>query len=68
MARKRQYGLWRIIHEGAIRVRPVFAWFDCWVGVYVDRSTPAIYVLPLPMLGVRIDWPDLPDFYRRDKS
>lgn len=60
----RTWNLWRVIHEGAVRVRPVFAWFDLRIGLYIDRSAPAIYFFPVPMLGVRIDWPDLPDFYR----
>lgn len=33
-----------------------FRWFDLWVGVYVDRPGKAIYICPLPMVGVRIRW------------
>lgn len=50
---------WRIATEADVRVRPVFAWYDLWIGVYVDRRAPALYVFPVPCVGVRIDWPDL---------
>lgn len=39
-----------------ITITPVFAWYDLWIGVYVDRPKRAIYVLPLPCIGVRISW------------
>ena len=38
------------------RVRPVAEWCDAWVGVYVDRRGRAVYILPVPFLGVRISW------------
>lgn len=42
--------------EIAVRVKPIFAWYDFWVGVYIDRANKRIYVLPLPMLGIVIEW------------
>lgn len=38
------------------RVRPMFAWYDFWVGVFYDRRKSALYVFPVPMLGVRVSW------------
>ena len=35
-------------------VRPMFAWYDFWVGVFWDRRNRRIYVFPLPMVGVCI--------------
>lgn len=32
----------------SLRIHFFFAWFDLWVGLYVDQKTPAIYVCPLP--------------------
>ena len=39
-----------------MRIRPVFAWYDLWVGVFIDTAERRIFVLPLPCLGVVIDW------------
>ena len=37
-------------------VRPIFAWYDLWVGAYWDRAGRRLYVLPLPCLGVVIQF------------
>ena len=37
------------------RVMVFFAWTDFWVGAYWDRDDEKLYVLPFPMIGVRID-------------
>ena len=34
----------------------LFAWYDFWVGAYWDRKTRRLYVLPLPMVGIVIDF------------
>jgi len=39
-----------------LRVRLIFAWYDLWVGVYIDRPRRRVYVLPLPMVGVMVSW------------
>lgn len=39
-----------------MKIRPVFAWFDLWVGAYWDRVRGRLYVFPLPMLGVCVDF------------
>jgi hypothetical protein len=37
-----------------MRVQFIFAWYDLWIGAYYDRAKCALYVLPLPCLGVVI--------------
>ncbi len=43
-----------------MRVRLLFAWYDLWIGAYWDAPRRRLYVLPLPMIGLRIDLPRRP--------
>ena len=36
-------------------IRPVFAWYDLWIGAYYDRPRRRLYLM-LPMVGVRIEF------------
>lgn len=38
-------------------VEPIFAWYDLWVGVFIDRDKRRVYVFPLPCLGIVINLP-----------
>ena len=38
-----------------MKVRPVFAWYDFWIGAYYDRTKKRLYVLPLPCLGFYVE-------------
>ena len=38
------------------RIEPVIAWYDLWVGVYIDREKRIVYALPVPCIGLRIYW------------
>lgn len=39
-----------------INVRPIFAWYDLWIGVFVDKKKRRAYVLPLPCIGFVVQW------------
>lgn len=37
--------------------RWIFRWYDCWIGVFLDRQKRRLYVFPVPMVGVEIQLP-----------
>lgn len=38
-----------------MNVRPIFAWYDFWVGLYWDQAKRRLYILPIPMIGLVLD-------------
>jgi hypothetical protein len=43
-----------------MRVKPIFAWYDLWVGLFWDTAKRRLYWFPVPCLGLRIDLADEP--------
>lgn len=37
-----------------LQVKMMFAWFDIWLGAYIDTKERAIYVCIIPMLPIKI--------------
>ncbi len=33
-----------------MKIRLVFAWYDIWIGLFIDKPKRAIYIFPVPML------------------
>ena len=42
-------------HSG-MSVRPIFAWYDFWVGLFWDQNKRVLYVFPIPMFGFKISF------------
>ena len=38
-----------------MKIKPVVAWYDLWIGVFVDRKKRRVYVFPIPCVGVMIE-------------
>lgn len=45
--------LWRVWCR--VRIRPLFAWYDLWVGLFVDTHKKRLYILPVPCLGLVVE-------------
>ena len=35
---------------------PFFRWYDLWIGAYWDRKSRVLYVCPVPMFGVAVNF------------
>lgn len=33
-------------------IKPIFAWYDLWIGAFWDSAKRRLYVFPIPMFGV----------------
>lgn len=38
------------------KITPFFRWYDLWIGAYWDRKARSLYILPMPMFGIRLDF------------
>lgn len=48
-------------------ISPLFRWYDLWIGGYIDLKNRSIYILPVPMLGVKITYPSKHELLYRFK-
>lgn len=39
-----------------MEIELIFAWYDLWIGVFIDRQKSRAYVFPVPMVGLMISW------------
>lgn len=35
-----------------MKLKIIFAWYDCWIGMYYDLKNDALYVFPIPFVGI----------------
>lgn len=41
-----------------LKISPIFAWYDLWVGLFWDRKKRWLYILPIPCIGVIVKFPN----------
>lgn len=41
-----------------MRIRPLLAWYDFWVGLFWDSKKRRLYILPLPCIGIIVEFPN----------
>lgn len=34
----------------------IFAWYDMWIGLYIDTPKQTVYIFPIPMFGLKIKY------------
>jgi hypothetical protein len=43
-----------IYHKKRFKITTIVAWYDMWIGAFFDIKKKALYILPIPCLGVVI--------------
>lgn len=38
------------------QIRPIVAWYDFWIGIFIDREKRRVYLFPIPCVGIVIFW------------
>jgi len=38
------------------RIKFIFAWYDIWIGIFIDSKKKLIYIFPVPCLGLVISY------------
>ena len=39
-----------------MKVTPLFRWYDIYIGAYIDLPGRAVYLVPLPMVVLKVSW------------
>ncbi len=39
-----------------MNIRPFFRWYDLWIGAYVWWPARTVFICPLPMIGLRVEF------------
>jgi hypothetical protein len=37
-----------------MKAKFIFAWYDLWIGIFIDKSKRRVYIFPVPCFGIMI--------------
>lgn len=43
-------------NKPTVSIKPIFAWYDFWIGLFWDKRRRILYVFPIPMCGFKIEF------------
>lgn len=46
----------RLALNAIVSIKPLFAWYDLWVGAFWDGKSRRLYILPIPCCGIVIQF------------
>ena len=41
-------------------IKPIFAWYDFWIGLFLDGTKRRLYIFPLPCFGFMLQFGEKP--------
>lgn len=42
-----------------MKIIPIFAWYDFWIGLFYDKNKKTLYLFPIPMFGIKIQFMEI---------
>jgi len=39
-----------------MKAKIIFRWYDFWIGFFYDTKKKTLYIFPVPMLGIQIQF------------
>lgn len=39
-----------------MKVKVIFAWYDIWIGIFIDKTKKKVYIFPIPMIGIVVNY------------
>lgn len=43
-----------------MKIKPIFAWYDLWIGAFWDKAKRKLYILPIPCFGILFELGNCP--------
>lgn len=37
-----------------LKIKPIFRWYDLWIGLFIDTKNNVKYIFPIPCFGFKV--------------